>query len=174
MDSNPMQGSPAPEGQPTTGYKRLEGLGGWLILVQVSIYLSLISVAIMLFNNVIPAFKPEFWNVLTDPSSPAYDPLWKPMLIFEAVGNSVLLLFLIVMLPLLYGKKRAFPKTMITLMIVSLLLAAVDYAMANQIKFIAEMEGVNTPTEIVRSIIYCCIWIPYFLRSERVRNTFVK
>ncbi|WP_260865857.1 DUF2569 domain-containing protein [Paenibacillus xylanexedens] len=37
-----------------------------------------------------------------------------------------------------------------------------------------ELEDGSGLTGIVRLVITCAIWIPYFIKSERVRNTFIR
>ncbi|WP_084410858.1 DUF2569 family protein [Paenibacillus glacialis] len=61
------------------------GLGGWLALVQIGLYYSLIQ----LFRDTMPVFAPETWNVLTSKESELYHPLWGPLLTFELVYNIV-------------------------------------------------------------------------------------
>lgn len=179
MDPNPFQENgqmPPQEPGKQKSYSLkppVEGLGGWLVLVQISIYFSLITITALLITNVLPIYEPEVWDVLTDPSSPYYDAMLVPLILFETVMNVVFVIGLIIALVLMYSKKRAFPKLMIGYIIASLLFGIIDFAVASQIELLAEIEDGQSATQIVRSMIYACIWIPYFIRSERVRNTFV-
>ncbi|WP_249901917.1 DUF2569 family protein [Paenibacillus sp. PK3_47] len=68
------------------------GLGGWLILTQIGLYFTFISMAVLTLNSIIPSFQTDVWEALTSPSSPVYDPMWGPLLIFEAVSNIVFML----------------------------------------------------------------------------------
>ncbi|ANY74673.1 hypothetical protein BBD41_20045 [Paenibacillus ihbetae] len=179
MDSNQVQENghmPPLEPGKQKGYllkPPVEGLGGWLILVQISIYFSLIAITALLITNVLPIYEPEIWDVLTDPSSPYYDAMLVPLILFETVMNIIFVIGLLIALVMMYNKKRAFPKLMIGYIIASLLFGIVDFAVASQIELLAETDDGQSLTQIVRSTIYACIWIPYFIRSERVRNTFV-
>lgn len=57
---------------------------------------------------------------------------------------------------------------------VSLVLYMVDYILVLQIPMMRELEDGSGIQEIVKSVITCAIWIPYFIKSERVHNTFVR
>lgn len=153
--------------------KSIQGLGGWLGFFQFSLYASLLLGIISIFVNIIPIYESEVWETLTDPSSVVYDPLWKPLIIFETVGNIISMLLILLILVLLYAKKSMLPKVVIGMMIYNILLVAVDYSLMQQISLVDQIEDANSTKEISRSILYACVWIPYFLRSKRVRNTFV-
>lgn len=171
MDPDQVKSNPRPNHAITIN-KSLEGLGGWLGFFQFSMYVSLLS-GIMIFASIIPVYGSEIWGALTDPSSDAYDPFWKPLIIFETVGNIVSILLILLILVLLYTKKSLLPKVVITMMVYNVLLVIVDYILLQQIPMTSLIEDGNSTREITRSMLYACIWIPYFLRSKRVRNTFV-
>lgn len=62
---------------------------------------------------------------------------------------------------------------MIGYILFSLLTSIVDYVAVSQIEILAQGNDGTFMREVTRSILYACIWIPYFIRSKRVRNTFV-
>ncbi|MFD1178378.1 DUF2569 domain-containing protein [Paenibacillus puldeungensis] len=158
-------------------YRTLDvsGLGGWLILVQISLYASILSLIIQLFAYLSPDYISETWNVLTSEESMFYHPLWGPTLIFEVVCNSLLLLFSLYILIMLYRKKSALPRLMIVLLSVSLLAEIIDTLLLFQIPLAREAgSGTAAMRNLVKSLISCAIWIPYFLKSDRVKSTFIK
>lgn len=177
MDPNQVQESnnASAEGQAPQYFLKpsVEGLGGWLVLVQISIYFSLITITYLLFNHIFPVFEPEIWSMITDKGSPAYNRSLVQLILFETVVNVVFVIALIFALFLLYRKKRAFPKLMIAYILFSLLTSIVDYVAVSQIEILAQGDNGTFMREVTRSILYACIWIPYFIRSKRVRNTFV-
>ncbi|WP_339219555.1 DUF2569 domain-containing protein [Paenibacillus sp. FSL W7-1279] len=178
MDPNQVQennpGS-SPQGQ-TPKYLiklKVEGLGGWLVLVQISMYFSLITITYLLFNHIFPVFEPEIWSMITDKGSAAYNQSLVQLILFETVVNVLFIIALVFALFLLYRKKKAFPKLMIGYILFSLLTSIVDYVAVSQIEILAQGNDGTFMREVTRSILYACIWIPYFIRSKRVRNTFV-
>lgn len=178
MDPNQVQennpGS-SPQGQ-TPKYLiklKVEGLGGWLVLVQISMYFSLITITYLLFNHIFPVFEPEIWSMITDKGSAAYNQSLVQLILFETVVNVLFIIALVFALFLLYSKKKAFPKLMIGYILFSLLTSIVDYVAVSQIEILAQGNDGTFMREVTRSILYACIWIPYFIRSKRVRNTFV-
>ncbi|MBX4146471.1 DUF2569 domain-containing protein [Paenibacillus lautus] len=178
MDPNQVQennpGS-SPQGQ-TPKYLiklKVEGLGGWLVLVQISMYFSLITITYLLFNHIFPVFEPEIWSMITDKGSAAYTQSLVQLILFETVVNVLFIIALVFALFLLYRKKKAFPKLMIGYILFSLLTSIVDYVAVSQIEILAQGNDGTFMREVTRSILYACIWIPYFIRSKRVRNTFV-
>lgn len=46
--------------------------------------------------------------------------------------------------------------------------------MLSQIPMARELADGSSIRDIARSAIACAIWIPYFIKSERVQNTFVR
>ncbi|ULO07010.1 DUF2569 domain-containing protein [Paenibacillus sp. 19GGS1-52] len=149
------------------------GLGGWMILVQIGLYVSIFRIIALIFNYVIPSFKPEIWDALTSPDSPAYDSMWKPSLIFESVANVVFVLFSIFLLVLLYQKKSTFPRWAIFYYVTNLLVLIVDYVLMANIEVLQTLDEGNSTQDIGRLAVSCAIWIPYFIRSKRVHNTFI-
>ncbi|MCQ6560448.1 DUF2569 family protein [Paenibacillus mendelii] len=156
------------------GDLEINGLGGWLILVQFSLWFALVGSVLYLTAGILPLFAGETWERLTSPDSPAYDAMWTIIIPFEAIGNAVLIIILTVVLILLYKKKRWFVPAAILYFTVVLMLTSVGFMLAQSIPLIAE-EGVGkSVSKIIRNLFTCLIWIPYFLRSVRVKNTFVK
>lgn len=163
------------EKQPPLQLLGVSGLGGWLVLVQIGIYLTILLNILTLNRDTLPAFSSDTWEMLTSEVSSVYDPMWAPSLIFELVANTLFILLGLFCLYNMYQKKSILPKLMIILYSSSLVIAILDYVLLNQISIVDEynLSGQNGVTVIIRSAITCAIWIPYFRKSERVQNTFI-
>jgi hypothetical protein len=153
------------------------GLGGWLALPIIGLILTALLAGTTLIGDVFPAFQPNTWTALTSPGSPAYHALWGPLIVFDAAAGSVMLVAPIFLLVLLFQKKLMLPRLMIYFYLFTLVAVAVDSAGTVAIAgaFPELMSQVKTDAigGIARGALGAAIWIPYFLYSKRVRNTFV-
>ena len=152
----------------------LKGIGGWLILVTIGLVLTPFRIAIILFTTYVPIFTGETWSLLTTPGSAAYNWVWKPILLFELFGNLIFLIWAVVLLILLFAHKRIFPRMMIAFYVANLLFVGLDFAVASGIPVVASQPDARSVVELIKSILVCAIWIPYFLISERVKTTFTE
>ncbi|RXZ81947.1 DUF2569 domain-containing protein [Paenibacillaceae bacterium] len=152
----------------------VSGLGGWLILIQIGLYLSITMLIIQIIGNDLEALTGETWQLLTSKDSLYYDLLWKPYLLFGSVYNIMNFIFILYILIQFYRKKSMVPRLMIIFYSLSMLIGIVDYVFIQQIAIAKELEDGGSLKDIVRSVLACLIWIPYFLKSERVMNTFIK
>ncbi|WP_055109203.1 DUF2569 domain-containing protein [Paenibacillus ihumii] len=148
------------------------GLGGWLVLVQISLYLSIITRVGTLLQSLPLIAGPDTGHPLTSPGSPLYHPLWKTSFMIEGITSAGMLIFTIFILVSFYQKKRILPRMMIMFYILNFLLLVTIVLLVNQIPLAKEVEGVSGISTIIGGLAGCAIWIPYFLKSERVRNTF--
>src|SRR5689334_2462931 len=73
-------------------------LGGWLIVVAVGMSLSTFRNLSHCLFSVSSLFRQPLWDNLTNPTSTAYHPYWKPALIYEAAFNSITALLSLLML----------------------------------------------------------------------------
>lgn len=151
----------------------MTGLGGWLILVQITLYFSFISLLIG-----VPAlflmFDGEVWEAVTSPDSIHYNVLWGVMIVFQLSYYVLLLLFTGYILVQFYRKKAMLPRLMIIFYAAPVVFGAIDLLIMYQIPLAVELDEGDSLKGTVRSLITCAIWIPYFIKSERVRYTFVK
>lgn len=152
----------------------ISGLGGWLILVQLGIYVTIILLLVQLIQYNIPAFGAETWDILTSADSTYYHPLWKPLIIFEGLYNVLFLVFCFYILFSFYGKKQILPRLMIIFYSASVLVGIIDWILLYQIPLTREMEDGSSMRDILKSVFTCLIWVPYFVKSVRVKNTFIK
>ncbi|MGG1876406.1 MULTISPECIES: DUF2569 domain-containing protein [Paenibacillus] len=159
--------------QPGTGRSGVSGLGGWLILVQIGLYATLI---IALYELVVtmPVFSPETWNMITSKESEYYHYLWGPVIVYETAYGIILSAFCVFILIDFYARKAIVPKLMIIFYGGSLLLGIFDYILVMQIPLAREAEDGSTVQALIRAGFTSLIWIPYFLKSVRVKNTFVR
>lgn len=151
-----------------------KGIGGWLIIPLIGLLLMPLKLLFSLHNDFLPIFQEGYWEVLTTPGAEAYHHLWAPLLIFEIVGNVFFVLFDLVLLYLLFTKHHLFPKLFIAFLASNVVFVTADYFAADLIPAIAAQSDPEALRELRRTIVGALIWIPYMLRSERVRNTFLK
>lgn len=151
-----------------------KGLGGWLVLIQIGLYVTLIRSFLMVYDFFINTRVSESWYALTNPDSAAYHALWKPTLIFEVSANAVVILLSVYLLTLLYNKQAVFPRWLIFFYIIGLLLQVVLIALVSNLPDSAELaDNSGLLSNLARSLLTNLIWTAYILRSKRVRNTFV-
>jgi uncharacterized protein DUF2569 len=165
---------PSSEAAPQSTGTNLKGIGGWLILVTIGLVVSPIRIATILFSTYVPIFTGETWSLLTTPGSAAYNWAWKPILLFELFGNLIFLLLAVALLVLLFNHKRIFPMMMIGYYVANLLFVGLDFAIASGISVVASQADAGSIAELIKSIAVCAIWVPYFLISERVKQTFTE
>ncbi len=154
--------------------KELKGLGGWLILICLALIITPLHLMFSLFNDFAPILLENYWEILTTPGTEAYHYLWGPLIISELITNSVLIVFSLYLLFLYFTKSYRFPKLMIIFYILNLFILVGDYIFANMIPEIANDTNLETVREILSTVAATLIWIPYLLKSKRVKNTFVK
>jgi threonine/homoserine efflux transporter RhtA len=90
-----------------------------------------------------------------------------PRLWFTGLIDVAMIVAAIVVAVLFFEKRRVAVRAIIGLMIASIL-ASVVQVLLNRAMF-AKVD----PQPVIHACVYGAIWIPYFLKSKRVRNTFV-
>ncbi len=164
---------PHPDIPGAAGGKKLEGLGGWLILVGSNVVLSPFVIAARTYKSYAEMFASGVWDVLTSPDSMAYHALWAPLAIGEIILNSALILAWIYIAFLFFSKRRAFPFWFIAIHIATVCLIVIDAIVVHHILPDAPIFDANTLRELSRPIGAILIWAPYMLMSKRVKSTFL-
>lgn len=148
-----------------------KGLGGWLILPIIHLFgtIGLTS------YNLLGAL--ENWEglvaLLTGQVDPSYRSLvWVVRL--SLVSGVAIVAFALYLLVLLFQKKRALPQLMVWFYAGLLAATLIESGLVLQNPRQWTMEDLSeAKSALGRSVFLAAIWIPYFLRSRRVRATFV-
>jgi len=160
------------EGQPA-------GLGGWLVLPIIGLFLSPMQALVRVVNDVAPALRSDVWETLTTPGTQAYHPLWAPILLFDAVSLAVMIVAPIFLLYFLFRRRAILPRLMIYFLLFVLGSVLIDWGVLHLFiapaltQIDAEVWNDSLP-DLARGILGAAIWLPYFLLSKRVKNTFVR
>ena len=145
----------------------LEGIGGWLILVGIS----LVCTPFIMLGSLAIANFPLLTNPSYQPFLEKY-PAVHGLILFEIASNLCFVAVLAALNYLFFKKKRAFPTFMILYLVFHLVVLLGDTAAAQAIMPAAKLSA-QTASSIGRSLVSAAIWIPYFLVSRRVKVTFV-
>jgi Protein of unknown function (DUF2569) len=149
----------------------LAGLGGWLALVGLGLCVAPLRLLAVMAANA-TAFQPDVWGMLTTPGTDAYHPFWAPVIIGETIANLFLLGLSLVNLYLFFRKRRVFPRMAITFLAAGVVITALDLLAAQAIPM-AKVAPKDV-AQLGQTVVGAAVWIPYFLRSRRVRETFVR
>jgi hypothetical protein len=150
------------------------GIGGWLILPALGLAISPIWQGIRLVRDIIPSLNPSLLGSLSDPTSNNYSALWVPTILFEAVSDVLLFALTLWLAYLFFFRKSVFVPRLYVIWIAShLVMQTVDWLLTMNLPLAGEHPNSGVPADLRRSIIGAVIWIPYFIRSVRVKNTFI-
>lgn len=152
---------------------RLEGIGGWLILVAFGVIARPLILIASVQASMSAYFNLTVWRVSTDPASAAYQPAIWFILPVELTLNTLMIVGSIVMVPLFFGRKRAFPAVMIGFL--ALALATSGFQLWTTHALNSEATDIATAVQdLIRALGGAVIWIPYFVVSRRVKQTFTR
>lgn len=139
----------------------------------VGLIINPVRIGVTVVNELLPVFEPEAWKALTTPGQETYHSMWAPLLLFELVANVGLTLFTLVVLVLFLKKSRRVRPLIIALLAAQVLVLLADWALVGMIPALAHDPEAQDLSDLRRSLLGAAIWIPYFVISRRVRNTFV-
>jgi hypothetical protein len=144
------------------------GLGGWL-----SVWFILTCFGLIRFVHDIDLHIFSDAKAMTDPNSEYYHPLWKPLLAFEFFLQFFNPLSFIVLIVLFFRKSRYLPRSVIFIYSLNLVLVLFDSASGILLAKSVNLEMEFPWKETLRSLFGICVWVPYFLKSKRVKATFI-
>ena len=169
---SPHQGSTYLSGK-SVQTNRATSLGGWLTVVAFASLVSGYRLVVTLVDGW-PAYTVGSWRNLTTATSDAYHPLWESYLLFSLVGNIFLLVGL-GLISLLFVKRRSsLPRIYIVFMVTGLAISVLDIVLSLFIPAAAQATTKKEWIELAKYAVGVAIWTAYFLRSQRVRATFIE
>jgi tetratricopeptide (TPR) repeat protein len=157
------------------------GLGGYLILPIIGLFATIFWNARYLIQTLIPLYRSSDWATLTASGTPGYHWLWQPLVLFETFGAVVMAVAPIALLIMIFRKRRAARRYVIAFYAFCCVVGAVDagaclLVMVDWLRSLGLTETANAVSSdalrtLVSVFVLAAIWIPYFVRSRRVKNT---
>jgi hypothetical protein len=149
------------------------GLGGWLILVGIGLFVGPIRLLSYMSQTYPPIFRDGTWENLTTPDNDFYHPLWAPILISEMIGNALIIAVGVYLIILFFRRSPRFPRLYVALLAASLIFIVVNAWLFTFVLPTEPMFDSDTALEFWRAFLFSSVWGPYMLLSKRVKNTFV-
>ncbi|MCF6138864.1 DUF2569 domain-containing protein [Pseudalkalibacillus berkeleyi] len=157
-----------------------EGIGGWLILMAVGLMMVPLIRLYSLYQSYWTVYHTPAWSSLTESGNPLYHAWFQPTFWLNIAVDIGFIGLSVAALWLLFTKHSLFPKFMIYYLVGLTVFAIIDGLITNWIfgslPLTAEtLDYVKNQSyrQQAGSLLLCLIWIPYLLRSQRVKTTFV-
>lgn len=144
-------------------------IGGILILPLIGIVTYPFFSAYQLLNS--NYFDIANWKILTDSTYTGYDPGRGLLILWEFVHDLCLVGFSILLIILLIRKRTSFPLLVCIFCGINVLGVLVDSCWLNLLGFPPALENNGLPAGL-RTILSAIVWVPYFIKSNRVKGTF--
>lgn len=141
--------------------KNLQGIGGWLILVAIDLAVDPLGYLLILGGSLFLMLSPAGQTLL------AVRPGVGGLLLLNAAIDTLFIVALIVLNLQFYAKKKTFPRLVIGYLAASFILQVAIHQMI--IQYMPTFPSFGA----FDSLIAAGVWIPYFLLSKRVKQTFV-
>lgn len=154
------------------------GIGGWLIVVLIGLFLTIIFIGSTIVNKFLPLLTSGELKLLIKYGAGANSKLWLFLLGLEFFSSLAIGAFSFITIVFFFMKKRFVPKMMIVLyafnfvvVVLSCILLAIIQATYSF--YFLEQAMDDSIRTVITSGLKCAVWIPYFIVSNRVKNTFV-
>jgi phosphotransferase system glucose/maltose/N-acetylglucosamine-specific IIC component len=174
---------PYPYNAPRSHY----GIGGWLVLPAIGVVLAPLMVIYLLIQGVIGLGQLE---AITRTGLDIPIKGMRTATVIELLVNSMLLIFAIILAVQFFRKRSVVPALYITFLFANMVFGVLDYILAESTLtefmttaaaetgdkgLLKELDDIKLECIqlIMRSTLACAIWVPYFLRSKRVKATFI-
>jgi hypothetical protein len=149
-------------------------LGGWLILIGIGLVLSPFRIAYDLYKTP-DFFNGIVWGNLFDLNNSSKNLVTGIVMSFELVFNVVKFVYVGLLILLFFKRRSTFPVLAIFFYLISILVLVIDTWSVSLLHGTAltaadQKESVKS---IIQGALVVLIWVPYLLRSNRVRETFV-
>ena len=159
---------------------RHRGLGGWLILVIIGLFATVLWQVYGVYES-ITLFTDGAVEVLSNPASGAYIPGYAGALKFEFIAEILFLAFAVYLIFLFFKKSKKFPKYYVPFLITSVVYIVLDYIILSSLTIpSSEMKQIideilsEQGIEIGRTALAAIVWGLYMTKSKRVKTTFVE
>ncbi len=147
-------------------------IGGWLVLPGIGLVLTPLVVIFQLAQN--GYFDNAIWSVFHQAGYENATALTISVG-FELVYNLCLLVFTVLLVILYFKKRTSLPKLIIIFYTLNVIMPLLELVLVFPLfpdGILGESDRSETYGQITRSFIGAAIWIPYFMVSERVKDTF--
>lgn len=148
-------------------------LGSWLVFLAFAMVSQPISLTVELFNQLPVYLSSPSWDAM-EAKGVLHSTAYRGLLMVEMVFNVGMIGYAVLVAFLFFKKRDSFPQLYIYFMGISLLGGIVDafvtYAFFGDLVNRAVAE---TSAAIGRTMLFSAIWIPYLIKSSRVKRTFV-
>jgi len=151
------------------------GLDGWLTLLCIGLVLT--PIWILVESRGYPSlFTDASWAERTISEAEGYIPYYKSLMIGSACGQLARFFFSIILVILFFREDCLFPRAFIAFRVFDLAYHLLDAWLASLVFEADDVAVFDTHTfrQLLMSGIPSAIWIPYMLKSRRVKATFVE
>jgi hypothetical protein len=151
------------------------GRGGWLIVVASGLVYTVLMIPVGLVRDWLPfLLNPESWAILVDPTAHEYHPSLPAFLLFQLSVTALVGFAALVGLVLYVQRSEHFPKYMITYYLGSFALMLAELILEEEMWAFDPTGHSQTAGEAAKAFLWAVGAVPYFARSRRAKNTFVK
>jgi len=141
-------------------------IGGWLVLVMIGLFITPVFSLVNLDNG--NYFDMKTWAKL---GTYTHRSAFEAHFVFEMCGHVIFLCFSAFCLVLFLKKRDILPRCIIAYFVFGLVFNVANLVFANSIPNVKVPESYLTA--VIRSVVTAAIWIPYFIVSTRVKETFI-
>jgi hypothetical protein len=155
---------------PTANPFYAEPIGSWMVLPLIGLFISPFVLIYTIFSN--GYFNDTLLTSIKATPTGSFIS-WEVMYIFELCGNLFLLSLGILCLVAFLKRRDITPRLMVVLFSFRVIIIGLDELMVSSFDAPILENALADKKELWRVIIGFVIWVPYFLSSNRVKNTFV-
>lgn len=155
-----------PKTDPETHY--LYGqVGGWLILPLLTFLI--VPIAVLIFLVTSGHFDTAVWNAHQGTTS---NIPFKLLVAFELTGNLIVIGLSIICAIFMLKRKAMLPPLAVGFYLFNFIFVLFDYLFPQAIPALKAVH-IGDVISVIKAFVFAAIWIPYFMLSSRVRETFV-
>jgi hypothetical protein len=154
------------------------GIGGWLLIPLLGLFFVIYEGFELFKNNAFLLFQSEMWTAFYTPGTIFHNSRWTPLILSLAFLQAAITILSAAAIVALFKKKRFVPALMVAIYVVGMALVANDYVVARYFFPLIDPDWAvslqsQSLNKLIGALLSAAIWIPYFMQSKRVKNTFV-